>query len=557
MTLDIARRMIEEKRKLGIDVAVVVRDCVDMMLCTQNEAVQLLQEHGVVSAAQTLLPVLQIDWGIDPKPGPHLTPKFTILNLDTKTPPIVHFPLDPRIQCGDWKSTPTLNQTQSGGWHFYQPLRLEESGQYLLKVTLIDSTPGQMEPGCYHCDFRVTVPDANSIEQSRTLEISADGLLTANLPNLASFQHVKIKAGSNALINAPGETNFEEKLMNILQPNRPANDSSLLMSIKFASTKELTAKMPYIRFPTAQNGMSRATLAISGQPAFHLIAGNELSFGRDVPGENFNDVPLVVSPNNQADTAEVESLGWASMLFSRQHARLEVDKKGACLYDDRKSGMKEGTLINGKPLQRNDSRQIFDHGNNAENPQTVLFAKMLEMELVPHLESFWENMSDTISQPILERLYQSGVHNDEQLSAINIKPCRYLKQHEHAIALQTALRETPLLESPWFTKWLQNQKYVNLHFGKEERFLIMRFVTLGGRRHHTIKLSGYEWWNSAMRILNINGLLYLENISQRDLSCILPDGTTAVFPPFRPIPVQPNLVIRQDSSEFQFHGYAS
>ena len=555
MTLDIARRMIDEKRKLGIDVAVAVRECVDMNLCTQDEAAQLLQEYGIVATERLLQPILQINWGIDPKPGPHLTPEFTILGLDTKTPPIVDFPLDKRIQCADWNSTPMPERNSDGHWRFYQSLRLEESGQYLLKVTLIDSTPGQTEPGCYRCDFRVTVPDANSAGQLRTLEISADGLLTANLPNLANFQHVKINAGSNALVNAPDGSKFDEMFMQLLPQNKTANDSSLLMSIKFVPAKELTGEMPYIRFPRAQDGMSRATLAIPGQSAFHLIAGNELSFGRDVPGEkHFNDAPLAVSPNDQADDTEVESLAWASLLFSREHARLDVDEKGVCLCDDRKSGMDEGTLINGKPLERNDSRQIFDHGKNAAESQIVLFAKMLEMELAPHFESFWENMSDKISQPILERLYQSGVHNDARLSAISIKPRRYLKQHEHAVALQMALRKTPLAGTDWLNQWLQNQKYANPHYGKEERFLIMRFVTLGGKRH-TIKLPGHAWRNATMRILNINNLLYLENISPRELSCILPDGNTTSLPPFRPLPVQPNLVIRQDSAEFQFHRY--
>jgi len=548
MTLDIARRMIEEKRKLGIDVAVVVRECVDMNLCTQDEAAQLLQEYGIVAAERLLQPILQINWGIDPKPGPHLTPEFTILGLSTKTPPIVDFPLDKRIQCADWNSAPIPERNSDGNWHFYQPLRLEESGQYLLKVTLIDSTPGQTELGCYRCDFRVTVPDANNAGQSRTLEISADGLLTANMYDLAKFEHVKITGGSNVLVNAPNS---------IQQPDKPTNDSSLLMPIKFVPAKELAGEMPYIRFPATQDGMSRATLTIPGQPVFHLIAGNELTFGRDVPGEShFNDVPLTISPDDQTDDTEAESLAWASLLFSRQHARLEVDEKGVCLCDERKSGMDEGTLINGKSLERNDSRQIFDHGKNAAESQIVLFAKMLEMELAPHLESFWENMSDKISQPILERIYQSGVHNDARLSAINIKPCRYLKQHEHSVALQMALRKTPLAGTDWLNQWLQNQKYVNPHYCKEERFLIMRFVTLGGKRQHTIKLPGHAWRNATMRLLNINGLLYLENISQYELSCILPDGSATNLPSFRPIPVQPNLTIRQDSAEFQFHRYA-
>ena len=553
MTLDIARRVIEEKRKLGIDVAVAVRECVDMTLCTQGEAAQLLQEYGIVAAERLLQPILQINWGIDPKPGPHLTPEFTILGLDTKVPPIVDFPLDKRIQCADWNSTPTPERNSDGYWRFYQSLRLEESGQYLLKVTLIDSTPGQMEPSCYRCDFRVTVPDANNAGQSRTLEISADGLLTANLPNLAHFQHVKINAGSNVLVNTPGESNFDEKLMNILQPNRPTNDSSLLMSIKFVPAKELAWEIPYIRFPRVQDGISRAILTIPGQPVFHLIAGNELTFGRDVPEEKHcNDVPLVISPNAKTDDAEAESLAWVSLLFSREHARLEVTSNGVCLCDERKSGMDEGTLINGKPLKRNDNWQIFDHGKNLAESQIVLYAKMLEMEIIPHFESFRENMSDKISQPILERLYQSGVHNDARLSAINIKHCKYLKQYEHSIALQVALRKTPLVGTDWLGKWLQNQKYANPHYGKEERFLIMRFVTLGGMRQHTIKLPGHAWRNAAMRILNINGLLYLENISPRELSYHLPDGNATAFPPFRPIPVQPNLVIRQENSEFQF-----
>jgi len=504
-----------------------------------------------------ILPLtLQIDWGINPKPGPHLTPEFTILGLNTTEPPLIHFPLDSRIRCENWNPAP-VPERHSGGWRFYQPLRLEEPGQYLMKIMVIDRSPGHADPHCYRCDFRVTVGDPLEVGHSRTLEISADGLLTANLPNLERFHHVKINAGQNALLNTHGHSELVDKVAAILQPKKapPEVGDRPVTSFTFVLAEESVKNIPYINVPSPKTYLSRGTLVIPNRPPIRLICGRDFTFGREVPEENrVNDVPLELSPAGPGSPDDMEAFAILTKLFSRDHARLEMKQDGIRLFDDRKSGMNEGVLVDQTPIPqnngpRNDGVLLFPHDNGSDKPKTVpktvLFSKILALTLTPYYECLQDRSPELLPTSILKQIYSHEEYPESHVSAMSLRREKYLKQHEHAESLKNALCKTSLANSSWLSDWLNHRKYPDPIANQMEYLLINTSATLGGDRNSVLLLPGEPWRDVHLRILNINTMLYLENLGDHPLNLCHDKETDTELLPFRPISIRPGSIIRR------------
>ena len=264
MTLDTARRMIEAERGRGMefDLAAKINEFVIRNLCTPDEAELLRREYGLaapavagnsaVSAETQSSPVLLIDWGMELTPGIYLAPKFTIIGLDSQDTPLVYFPLDDRIPCKDWKSEPKLTQQGRDSW-FYQKLRFDEQGHFLFTVTLIDPTPGQMEPGCYRCDFRARVV---SPDQGGSLTINADGV-AANLGNLLHGHRNVILNLKDTVLLAPGESPVLMHIAQSLQDVQTAAPDHEMQVLKFFPDNRLAATTPYVNVRNPETALSR------------------------------------------------------------------------------------------------------------------------------------------------------------------------------------------------------------------------------------------------------------------------------------------------------------
>jgi len=565
MTLDTARRMIEEKRERGMDVDAAVKLAVTLRQCTPDEAEQLLREYGPDAMSPASAepqsnppqpsPILQIDWGMNLKPGTHLTPEFTVFGLDARDKPLVYFPLDNRIQCEGWNPTPQLAR-HPHGWQFHQPLRLHESGQYLLKVTLVDPTPGQEEPGCYRCSFRVTVHDSGAGRQMRSLEITADGL-TANLPNLlGDYDHVKINVSNDAVIYAPGKSPTIDKIAQMLQPGQPAgkpNETGYLTTLSFIPDGEIAAGIPYVDVRKPETLLSHAVLHIENHPAIHLISDNTLTFGRNDPQKNhFNDVPLEIFPasaNSEQDETETAVFSLLNRLFSRDHALLKVMDQEVVLFDCRlKSGMSGGTMFDDQPLSKNQRVRIFSLDTEAGKPQAILFSKMLAMQATPYREAIVTDGCRELPEPLLSQLYHHDLPLAGHISAVKIARDKYLRQGDHAEDLQKvlekSLKELPTAVSDRLEKWLVDKKYRDPRFDREEHLLVVTTATLGGGRGQVMTIPGRDWLGVQLRILNLDETLYIENTVGDSQLVAVVHGAETVLKPLRPIPIQSGMVVR-------------
>ena len=548
MTLDTARSMIEEKQNEGMNLAAAVQFAVGMKYCTTVEAAQLRQEYesrgnATAPAVPTLpiadhtVPVLKIDWGMDLKPGTHLTPEFTILGLDAQIKPLVSFPLDRRIQCEDWNPTPKLSHNNRG-WQFYQPLRLNEPGQYLLHVTLIDPTPGQAEPRCYRCDFRVTVPESEAGQLDKSLKITADDM-TADLSNvLKNFHHVELDL-KGAVINAH-ESSLTDKISTLLQSGKQQvnqqKDMQHVMSLPFIPDGEIAVNIPYISTRKPATPLTRATLYISHRPAIHLICGKTLTFGRNVPQEKPNDVSLAVEPTLGYHVSETERAGFArlNMSFSREHALLEVTDQNVMLCDCRKpdgDGMADGTVVDGKPLAKQECVTMFSCNETAIIPRTILFSKMLAMRVAPYCETVEPDSFRELTGELLMQLYDVKLPQSRHISVVQVAPDKTV---------------TERLQS-----WLDDKKFCKAQHDMTETVLVVTSATVGGARDHVISVPGPVWREVYVRILNLDSMLYLENIDTPRLVAVCNDSETTLKP-LRPIPIQPGLVIRRDGRDL-FH----
>ena len=545
MTLDAARQMVEEKRKLGMDVAKAV-ELAARLHCTPDETAQLLREYSgneptPSPANPQATPILQIDWGMDLKPGTHLTPEFTILGTDAHTRPLVHFPLDHRIQCEDWNPMPKLSRNDRG-WRFYQPLRLNEPGQYLLEVTLIDPTPGRTEPGCYRCNFRVTVPDRDAGQKARSLEINAEGL-TANLPELlGDYDHVKINVGGDGVINAPGKSSVVEKIGQMLHPDKSGtkhNESQHITLLPFFPVSELAAKIPYVNDWKPEQSHARATLHIANALPIHLICGKTLTFGRNVPEMPcLNDVPLVIVPETGDDASEEESAAFVrrNKSFSREHALISVTDQIVTLDDCRSPdglSVDAGTILDDKPLAKKESVVLFTHNDAPQFKRTIVFAQILAMQVTPYSETVEMDVCRELPEELLLQLYRGN-----------------LLQQQHFSAVKVMRSET--IPEP-FQSWLIRTKFSAPQFIGERHLLVVSSATLGGGRNQVISMPGRDWHDVRLRFLNLDGRLYLENTVDTPQLVVVFNNTETVLKPLRPIPIQPGLVVRKATVElFRF-----
>ncbi|MCL2623345.1 MAG: hypothetical protein FWD31_06735 [Planctomycetaceae bacterium] len=579
MTIEIARRVIEkmQKKGIGLDLAAEINGFVTGNLCTPDEAEQLRREYGLAAAVSSavpveseLSPILQIDWGMDLKPGTHLTPEFTILGLDTQDAPLVHFPLDNRIQCEGWNPMPQLSRNHRGR-QFYQPLRLHEPGQYLLQVTLIDPTPGQTEPGCYRCHFRVIVPDSDFGRRARSLEITADGL-TANLPNLLDgYDHVKINVNNDAVINAPGKSPVMDKISQMFQPaqsgNQP-NETRHLTTLKFFPDKQLAAKIPYVNIREPKTALSHAVLHIEKHPTIHLVSGNVLTFGRNNPENNFfNDVPLEIFPVSDNDETETAAFSLLNRLFSRNHGLVKVNDHHVEFFDCRKNGISDGTIHNDQVLPKGQSVPIFSPDTENGKSQAILFSKMLAMQVTPYCETVVMEGCEELPEPLLTQLYGENPLQPRLVSAVKVTRDKYLKQGDHAKdlrdALQKSLKEKPPAVSEWLTQWLDVKKYRDCRFEREEHLLIVTSATLGGGRGQVMTIPGHNGIGVQLRILNLDNKLYLENTAtiattMTQLVAEVNGTEPVLIKPFRPIPIQSGMVVRKGNNVlFRIEGRSS
>jgi len=575
MTLDSVRRIIEGERKKGteFDLAAKINGFVESNLCTPEEAEQLRREYGIavpvapaistVPAATLPTPILQIDWGMDLKPGTHLTPEFTILGLDARDTPLVHFPLDNRIQCEGWNPTPQLSRNHRG-WQFHQSLRLHEPGQYLLKVTLIDPMPGQTEPGCYRCSFRVTVPDSGAGRQARSLEITADGL-TANLPNLlGDYDHVKINVSNDAVINAPGKSPVIDKISQMLQPGQHAGKSDEtrhLTTLNFVPDEPLAAKIPYVNIRKPETPLTQTTMYIENHPVIHLKSGNTLTFGRiDPEKKNHNDVPLEIFPLSGNNETETTAFSLLNRLFSRDHAELVVTDQEVVLFDRRlKSGMNGGTMFDNQPLAKRQCARIFSLAMEAGKSQAILFSKMLAMQVTPCRETVETDVCPELPESLLSQLYGESLSQVRPVSTIKITRDKCLKQADHAKdlqdVLQKPLKEMPPAISQWLTQWLGNKNYRDCRFDREEHLLVVTSATLGGGRGQVITIPGRDWLGVQLRILNFGEMLYLENMVETAQLVASVNGMQTALRPLRPIPMQSGMVVHMANKDlFRIEG---
>jgi len=567
MTLDPLRRIIEAKRKKGIefDITAEINGFVSRQQCTPDEAKQLRREYGLavsavpatsdVPAGSETCPVLLIDWGMDLKPGTHLTPEFTILGLDTQDTPLVYFPLDNWIQCEGWNPTPQLLCTHHG-WQFYQPLRLHEPGQYLLQITLIDPTPGQTEPGCYRCRFRVTVPDPDSGRRKKSLKITAEDLVGDFSNVLENFDDVNIDY-KGGVIKAD-KSLFADKIKQVLQPDQSAdkpNESRHLTTLNFFPDKQLASKIPYVNICNPETFLSQATLCIENHPAIHLVSGDALTFGRNDPHKNYsNDIPLEIFPLSGNDETEIAAFSLLNRLFSRDHAMLEVTDHDVMLFDRRmKSGMSGGTMLDDQPLAKSQRVRIFSLDTETGKSQAILFSKMLALQVTSYREVVTMDGCRELPESLLSQLYGDNLSQARPVSAVKVAREKWLKQGDHAKdlmdVLQKSLKEMPSSVSQWFTRWLGDQKYRDSRFEQEEHLLVVTSATLGGGRGQAMTIPGRDWLGVQVRIQNFDEMLYLENMVESLQLVAVVNGTDTVLKPLRPIPILPGMVVRTMTSD--------
>lgn len=550
MTLDTARKVIDEKLREGTPLLSAIQSIWGQV--TPEEAKQLLQEfdnRGTVTvpteivptvAEQRPMPVLQIDWGMNLKPGTHLTPIFTILGLNTQIKPLVSFPLDHRIQCEDWNPTPALWRTDLG-WQFEQRLRLNEPGDYGLIVSLIDPTPGQTEPVCYLCRFHVNVPVSDSGQLEKSLKITADDM-TADLSNvLKNFHHVELDL-KGAVLNAH-ESSLADRISQMFpqvqpgkqQPGAQQDDAQHVTSFLFSPDEELAAKIPYVNTRKPEMSLTRVTLHIANRPAIRLICGKTLTFGRNVPQEPCPDVPLAVEPELDHAISEEERDRFEKInnCFSRDHALLEVADQDVKMHDCRSLdgiAMTNGVIVDGTLLAKQGCVALFSCDVATNPTRKVLFCQMLDMQVSPYCETVeLDSVRELPGELLLRWLYDDKLTQPRQFSAVKVtqSPAEQLK------------------------KYLDDKKCCTARIDTTETLLVVTNATLGGARDHVISTHGPVWSNVRLRILNLNETLYLENVDTPGIVAVLNDAET-VLKPLRPIPIQPGLVIRKTDRDL-FH----
>lgn len=592
MNFERAKEFVENAIARGDSVEASIAECLDWSFCSREEAEQLRRlfsgqtvsdgpavatqnQSEIPSAAvsnvteprsgggmpESLqepgapMPVLQIDWGVELKLGVNVSPKFTILGLASSRQPLVYFPMETGISCDNWKSMPQLSGNAEAGWSFYQSLKLEAAGQFRMRVVVVDAEPGRSDLTYYHSDFRILVTDPKESGKRRTLEIQAEGNLASSLSNVKGFDHIILKAEKDAAVDFSGESETDKILQALANaPVEEEEDRKTL--VPFARETNSVSGLPYVSEPSLSGLPSRLTLTEPSGRSFRIIGGRRLTFGRDVPEENcYNDIPLRMIPLPEDESDHAGEFAVLNRLFSREHARLELGDMGLFLSDVRQSGIQDATMLNGNPLEKNSAVLLFPVSETAANPCTVLFSKMLALRLSPHYEKFW---SSGVSRPfpeelpykLLNRLY--GIDSDEGLTACSVGFEKLFQQKAYAESLKRILGKTALADSPWWNRWFASAQNVDPRHDRLEYWLVPLFVTLGRNRENAIRLKDRSWEDVHLRILYINKVLYIENLSVDVAVEYRHPELTCPLRPFRPIPLREGVQICKGQAELNF-----
>ena len=550
MTYDTVRKIIEGKmgKDPELDIAAEINELLSRNYCDEGDAKRLRRNYGIadptVLGKSELNPVLMVEWGAKLVSDFHLSPKFMITGLDSPNTPLVYFPLDDRIPCEDWNSTPGLSQQDCNHW-FHQKLRFADEGQFLFTVTLIDSTPGKTEPDCYQCEFRVNVTSSN---EKRTITVTADNV-AADLGSLLQGDQNIVLNLQNSAIKASGESPSSQRIARSLQQARDAAPNNEMQASNFLPHRDLAARIPHVNIRDSETALSRAVLHIDGHPVIHLKSGNSLEFGRNDPEKNhFNDVPLEIFPDSDNDEATTTLFSLLNMLFSRNHALLEVTDCNVGLLDCRERGITDGLTLNGQPLDKGQYVRIFSPCTDTGKSQAILFSKMLALQITPYRETVVTGSCRELPESLLSQLYGKNLHHPRSVSAIKITRKKHLEQGErdHAKALQKVLQKDLKEESPAvsqrFTEWLKF-RYRDCRFNQEEHLLVVTSATLGGGHEQVMAVQNHDWDGVQLRILNLDDKLYLENTTTAMQLFVVVNGTKTVLKTLRPIPIQSGMVV--------------
>ena len=565
----------------GRNIEEIVTEFVDMDMCSSEQAVQLREHFAPPAVPDNVLPVpsdatlcepipqsrlleqsvpvLQIDWGMDIRPNIILSPIFTIQGGTFRGPPRIYFPIDSRIAQNGWSwDTMPLPRQTPNGWRFSQNLQLEKVGQYLFEIVVIDSQPGFADPGYYHATFRMDVTDPHG-GQRRKVTIHAEGNLTGLLDKFGKDADIEIRSNGNMVLNARDES-VMDKLVTVHKNTEPDSE---IMTIPFLSDVGVARKIPYIS-EVAPKPVHRLIMTESGTKRYVLIGGRRLVFGRNDPDKNiWNDVPLEVVPGTLDEQSHANEFVILNNLFSRKHAHLEVCHEGVDLLDDRQGGIRDATILDRQTLPRGGGVPLFSDDTESP-PHTVLFSKMLAIQLTPFYETvlnetvlsrtFMNNLPASFSQEWLKTFYSLDSFTGP--SSIGIKLERYYRQKNHAEALLNILKSMPLsvslAESEWWQTWFSNANNINPHHGVYEYWFVPRFVTLGQNKRNPFRLESRQWSDVQLRIMCVNHSLYVENIS---LDTAVEYGIGGEYCPlrsFRPVPLCSGFFVRKGDAVLRF-----
>jgi hypothetical protein len=548
MELEQQIRIANERREAGQNIDEILAELTDPSYCSPEQATQLRElfapSANPLIPPERAVPVLHIDWGREIQPDIILSPTFTIQGGSLDHPPLIHFPIDRRIIQDDWNwdAIPKLERTQNG-WKFDQELKFKKLGQYRFQIVVIDSAPDYLDPGYYRSSFRMDVVDPKTEGQEMIFE--GDNVV-ANLDQLPKNARIKI-VGENVTVLARSSEKDDKRDI----PNWTT-------TVSFQSVGEMSKRVPYVSQPKVPAAVSRLTMTESirtestGKKCYHLIGGQRLTFGRDVPELNhWNDVPLEVQPgaSERDHSAEFAHLNG---LFSREHARLEVLHDGIELVDVRTRGIPSATIIDDQPLGKATGALLFSRAETS----TVLFSKMLAMQFKPCREKLCDdmlerNLLESLPPELLTGLYALKPFTD--VSAVCITSEQYYKQKTHAETLQKALHQTPLSKSDWWKRWFEKTNNADPRFGMHEYWFIPLFITLGrDRRSNSIQLEHRHWNDTRLRILCINDSLYVENISHDTAVEFGVGENYRTLPPFRPQPLCSGCFVRKGDAMLRF-----
>ena len=560
----------------GRDFEEIIAEFVEQEFCSPSEASQLRMQFtsSAISTKPRLLnlslgpasadvsapiqpslpkrsaPKLQID-RTELLPNIALSPKFTIQGDFSLCQPLVYFTIDSRICKNDteWNETPILKPIPNG-WYFHQKLQLERVGEYLFDITVIDLTPGFFDPGYYHTTFQINVIDPTE-RQRRKVVIQANGNLAANLDQFGKDADIEI-VGQNVVINARDESILDR--MN--SQSESENIGNQITTISLQSNSNAARRVPYLSQPDAPRKIIRLCMTESETKRFYLIGGRCLTFGRDVPEQSiWNDIPLAILPGTPEENNHANEFAILKGLFSREHARLEVDQGNVYLVD-----VQGGTILDKHLLSKGCKTLLFSNDIAYDQPRSALFSKILAMQFMPHCENFLEQklmnyLPKSFPRELLYDLY--SINSFAKITSIGIKPDRHFKQKAYVDTILKRLKSTPLAESNWWVKWFSSESNVNPLYGIHEYWFIPQFVTLGRDYHSKIRLESRHWGDVRLRIMLINHSLYVENIS---LDTTVEFGVNDDYRPldtFRPQPLCPCAIVRKGDAVLRFESLNS